>query len=254
MTNGDLAFDSEGDIYGSVPDGGDYGFGMVYELTRSAGGWTKTVLYNFLGGSDGQDPSSVIIDKSGNLYGTTSWGGIHGFGTVFELSPSGSGWSEKTLYDFKGSGDYDGYEPTSLAMDAAGNLYGATAYGENFGPSVFQLVPTDQGWIHNIIWRLVHLHLHGPQDRPAIDAAGNLYFTTTASCGRMRREDGSCDLPQHYEGEVFQLAPTSGGWKCTSLQLVYDPLNLSVDGKGNVYGTTQYDGDYGQGSIFKITP
>lgn len=199
----------------------------------------------------------MIRDKSGNLYGTTYSGGAYGFGSVFELSPSGSGWSDKTLYDFKGSGDYDGYEPTSLVMDAAGNLYGATAYGENFGPSVFQLVPTDQGWTRNIIWRLRHITLHGTRAHPAIDAAGNLFFATTASCGSMRRGDGSCNQAQRWnDAEVFKLTPSGGQWKCTILHdfTADEILNLSLDAHDNLYGTVNYAVYDDYGFIWQITP
>ena len=257
---GDLAFDPEGNIYGSVNKGGDYGFGMVYKLTPSGGGWTMTVLYSFLGGSDGAYPRPVIIDKAGNLFGTTT-GEYNGpdWGTVFQLSPSDGAWIKETLHRFKGPGTYEGHGPTSLVMDSAGNLYGATAYGENFGPSVFQLTHSDQGWTFNLIWRLIHLQIHGPWDRPAMDEAGTLYLTTTSSCGSRMRPEGSCDLPQSYSGEVFELTPSGGGWQCTVLHTFTgydgaDPINLSLDGNGNLYGTTPYGGDYGSGSISRLSP
>jgi uncharacterized repeat protein (TIGR03803 family) len=244
----DFAFDSAGNLYGSSVEGGEYGFGMVYKLTPSGSTWAMTVLYSFRGGADGESPRPVIIDKSGNLYGT-SGGGAYGYGTVFQLTPSGGEWGKKTLYDFTGVG-YDGYSPTTLVVDAAGNLYGGTQYGD-YGPSIFQLTPSGQGWRFNIIWRLVHLKNYGPIDRPAIDAAGNLYFTHTDSCGSTR-PDGSCDLPLSNYSEVFELTPSESGWHCSVLFSRENARSLSLDDRGNLYGTTDYGGSFG--AILQYTP
>ncbi|HEY5177975.1 MAG TPA: choice-of-anchor tandem repeat GloVer-containing protein [Terriglobales bacterium] len=100
---GDLIFDQAGNIYGTTVGGGVYGFGAVFKMTPSTGGWTESVLYSFtVYGPDGSLPySGVIFDRSGNLYGTTIWGGSCrygvGCGTVFQLTPSGSGWTEHVL-------------------------------------------------------------------------------------------------------------------------------------------------------------
>jgi uncharacterized repeat protein (TIGR03803 family) len=88
-------------------------------------------LYTFAGGTgDGADPwSGLVIDSSGNLYGTTMSGGTSGYGTVFELSPNGSGYTETILWNFAG-GTSDGANPYSaLVRDSSGNLYGTTANG-----------------------------------------------------------------------------------------------------------------------------
>ncbi len=102
---GDLVFDQAGNLYGTTEDGGLYAQGTVYELTPSGSTWTESVLYNFSGsygsGNDGANPASgVIFDNAGNLYGTTSGGGLFGFGTIFQLTPSGPGWKENILYNF----------------------------------------------------------------------------------------------------------------------------------------------------------
>jgi uncharacterized repeat protein (TIGR03803 family) len=91
---------------------------------------TGKVLYSFTGGLDGGYPnnSGVAFDKAGNLYGTTTSGGLYGFGTVFELSPSASGWTETVLHDFAWGSD--GAEPyNGVILDDAGNLYGTTGRG-----------------------------------------------------------------------------------------------------------------------------
>jgi uncharacterized repeat protein (TIGR03803 family) len=97
-----LIFDSSGNLYGTTQAGGGTacagsGCGTVFELTPDGtGGWAETLLYSFQGGSDGQGPSSgLIFDQAGNLYGTTLYGGTNSGGTVFELTPNGSGgWTE----------------------------------------------------------------------------------------------------------------------------------------------------------------
>lgn len=95
----------------------------------SASAATQKVLYTFTGGLDGGGPySGVIFDSAGNLYGVTQDGGTYGRGTVFQLTRSGSDWTETVLYSF--TGGLDGFEPIGgLAIDDAGNLYGTTANG-----------------------------------------------------------------------------------------------------------------------------
>jgi uncharacterized repeat protein (TIGR03803 family) len=133
--------DGAGNLYGTVSGEGNTA-GAVYELTPSNGSWTPSVLYEFTGGNDGFFPfGGVIFDQSGNLYGSTSSGGSGNGGTVFELSPSNGRWTYALLYTFTGSSDYCG-PSTSLAMDAAGNLYGTTTCdGTNGFGSIFELTP-----------------------------------------------------------------------------------------------------------------
>src|ERR1022692_2364418 len=123
-----LIFDAAGNLYGTAASGGTYSYGTAFELTPAAGGtWTEKVLWNFGSGADGSYPQGgLIFDAAGNLHGTTTSGGAHGPGTVFELMPAGGGtWSERVVHSFgngaDGSGPYAG-----LIFDAAGNLYGTT--------------------------------------------------------------------------------------------------------------------------------
>ena len=94
---GNLAFDRAGNVYGTTALGGTgqcvNGCGTVFELMRSGSGWTKTTLYNFAGGGAVTPASGVIIDRFGALYGTTVAGGLFNKGLVFQLTPSGSGWT-----------------------------------------------------------------------------------------------------------------------------------------------------------------
>jgi len=132
-----LIFDKAGNLYGTTRGGGKYGLGTVFKLAPAAGGkWKETVLHSFKGRTtDGATPySTLVFDKPGNLYGTTSHGGGAGFGygTVFKLTPvSGGRWTEQVLHRFTGGRDGKIPDVGSLAIDPAGNLYGMTTGGGN---------------------------------------------------------------------------------------------------------------------------
>jgi uncharacterized repeat protein (TIGR03803 family) len=146
---GSLIFDKAGTLYG-VTTGAVNEFGTVFELTPGTGGtWTEKVLHVFTkNGTDGLGPNSpLVMDASGNLYGTTGAGGSGacsgGCGTVYELSPQAGGtWSETILYSFLNNGA-DGIEPTSgLTFDSSGNLYGVTSGGGvNGNGTVYEVRP-----------------------------------------------------------------------------------------------------------------
>jgi uncharacterized repeat protein (TIGR03803 family) len=120
---------------------------------------------------------TLALDEHGNLYGTTTSGGIYNAGTVFELTPSGDGeWAETTLYNFSG-GPSDGFDPTGgLAVDRAGNLYGVTTMGGLYGVTsgfpgtAFELTPGDNGWT----FILLHTFCSLPQCADGEDPVGNL--------------------------------------------------------------------------------
>jgi uncharacterized repeat protein (TIGR03803 family) len=172
-----VTLDAQGNIYGTASLGGASGNGAVYKLSHSDSGWTETVLYNFQALDDGANPvGGVIVDLAGNLYGTTFDGGVNGGGTVYELSPSGSGWTFTTIYSFVGGygGPYN-----KLTLDTSGNLYGFTnAEGANGLGSIFKLAPGSGGWT------LTNLHDFAggsdggsPYGSVAVDAKGNVFGT-----------------------------------------------------------------------------
>ena len=138
---GNVIFDSAGNLYGATVFGGTNGKGTVFELTSEGGRWIDRVLYN-LGGDGGSQPSGGLTwDSAGNLYGVTCYGGSANQGAVFQLTPSGNGqWIETTLHEFIGS---DGNCPQGrVILDAAGNLYGTTEYGGQYGNGVvFEITP-----------------------------------------------------------------------------------------------------------------
>jgi uncharacterized repeat protein (TIGR03803 family) len=125
-----VLFDSAGNIYGTTYYGGTDGIGAIYRLTpNSSGEWNETVLYSFQNGSDGNSSiSNLVFDAAGNLYGTTSEGGL-GKGTIFKLAPGPNDtWTESVPHSFAGPPD-GGFPYAGLAGDGAGSFFGATVHG-----------------------------------------------------------------------------------------------------------------------------
>jgi uncharacterized repeat protein (TIGR03803 family) len=246
---GELIFDQAGNLYGTTLYGGAYGYGAVFELVTSQGGWTESVLYSFTGGNDGWLLSGgLVFDKAGNLYGTALLGGDYNGGTVYQLTPSGSGWTENTLYSFQGGNDGDHPYP-GLIFDQSGNLYGATADGGQGGSgAVFELTPSGGAWKYTLIYSLIGGFNCGPSGNLMMDGAGNLYGATNC--------DGAYGL-----GSVFKLTPAGGNWTYTSLHDFTggsDGKNagsvLMLDKTGNLWGTAYAGGSHGLGVVWEITP
>ena len=247
---GSLTFDKAGDIYGTTYFGGNDADGVVYELTPSNGSWSESPIHTFSGESDGENPySNVIFDASGNLYGTTFAGGAHTYGTVYKLTPSGSAWTEDTLYSFQSS--TDGGKPYGgVVFDTAGKLYGATSSGgTNSGGTAYELMPSSGSWTFDLLYSFTGTaYLPGSFGSLTMDSAGNFYGTTV--------KDGANGL-----GSVFKLTPSNGGWTLTD---VYDfaggtggeiPYgSVLIDKSGNLYGTASAGGANGYGVIWEITP
>ena len=241
-----LASDAAGNFYGSTLEGGAFGYGTVYELSpNGGGGWNQTVLHSFTLGADGGYPwGPLMFDGTGNLYGTTS-DGPNGYGVAFELSPSGTGWTEIVLYNFA-DGPGGGQGPAcGLLMDSAGNLYGTFSYDTNSGKvatqvgSVFELRLSGGVWTEQVLYSIT-LNSNGDPLSPGLtrDALGNLYgsFTTT----------------------IFELSPNGdGGWTPTVIHTF--PKNfqanspLVLDQAGNLYGTTFYGGANGAGMVYRLS-
>jgi len=136
---GTLIFDVAGNLYGTTLDGGPYGGGNVFKLTLGSDGkWTERVIHQFTGKNGSSSWSGVIFGPAGDLYGETSDGGTHGYGTVYKLTPSsGGGWKESVLHQFEGfAWDARG----DVVFDANGNLYGTTADSGVTG-TVFEITP-----------------------------------------------------------------------------------------------------------------
>jgi uncharacterized repeat protein (TIGR03803 family) len=144
--DGSLIFDSIGNLYGTTSIGGQYGYGTVFQLTppvstSSQTPWTLNTLVDFDGTNGANSYGNLVRDSAGNLYGTTYGGGLYGYGTVFQLSPSTSfGWTLNTLVDFDSTNGAN--SEAGLIFDSAGNLYGTTSIGGLYGyGTVFRVTP-----------------------------------------------------------------------------------------------------------------
>ena len=210
---GDLVFDKAGNIYGTTQEGGvphscgNVGCGVIFKLSHPGIFWMESPIYQFTGGSDGQiSNGGVVFDHSGNLYGTTVSGGASNFGTVFQLTPSESGWTHKVIYNFLNQGD--GELPASgVIFDASGNLYGTTVFGgTGKGGTVFELKPSGGNWIFSLVYGLTGNA--GPLGNLSLDAAGNLYGTTY--------QDGA-----YVVGSGFLLTPLGSSWTYNGCESVF---------------------------------
>lgn len=173
-----LVFDPAGNLYGTTIDGGSSRAGVIFQLAPGASGWTEQILHSFDFTSGAYPVAGLIIDASGNLYGTTTQGGAYNYGAVFELSPSGGeSWTETVLHSFW----FPPKDPWGgLISDAAGNLYGTTATGgtDNYG-TVFRLSKgTDGKWTSEVLHSFTGAGGSYPNASLIFDAAGNLYGTT----------------------------------------------------------------------------
>ncbi len=247
--NGTLYGGAEGGIQNCGSDGSQY-CGLVFNLTPQPTvcrtvlcSWTENVPYRFSSESDGSGVVNVSAsDHEGNLYGTTSTGGVYGAGTVFELMPSGGGWTKTTLYSFTGGND--GGTPSQVLVGNDGNLYGVAGPMYSNGV-VFQLAPSGGQWTESVLYAF-----SGEQAPPSSlvqDSAGNLYGV----------------VPSWEYGPIFTLQKTGSGWTYSEVMprhqqgctgpITYDwPVNLTIDAAGNLYGTglggTQILGSVGKRS------
>lgn len=233
-----VIFDAAGNLYG-ITGGSANGGGAVFKLTPTGGSWTLSVLYNLQSATDGTlSMGTLAMDAAGNLYGTTTFGGANGDGTVFELVRSGAGYTFNLLYTFTGRND-GGDPEAGVVLDAAGNIFGDTAYGGG----VFELTRSGSGWNYSVIVPF----LGGVEPPISLDSAGNIYGTGNA--------DGS-----HGLGSVFKLTYSNGVW---THNIIYSfgggddgvlPLSsVAFDSNGNMYGTTNYGGS-GHGTVWQLTP
>ncbi len=168
---GGVVVGQDGSLYGTTVGGGTghcglYACGTVFRLTPQANGeWSESVLHSFESdGHGGAGPySSLVFDAAGNLYGTTSAGGTHFSGVVFELTPTAGRWEETVLHNFcSWQNCNDGGSSTAgVIMDQAGNLYG-TAH------LVFELSDDAGGWKEIV---LHHFTARGTGAVPNLDSS-----------------------------------------------------------------------------------
>jgi uncharacterized repeat protein (TIGR03803 family) len=241
---GSLIADASGTLYGTSEYGGMYGGGTIFALRVDGKGFT--VLHSFAGGSvDGIYPAAgLILDGSGNLYGTTDGGGSSGHGTVFTIKTGGTGFT--VLHSFGGEAT-DALNPQApLILDCSSNLYGTTYYGGTSDRgTVFTLKSDGTGF------SVLHSFVEGgaggtfPRAPLILDGAGNLYGTTSSGGGPgygtvfTIKTDGTGFSVLH----TFAGEPTDGARPYGSVVL---------DGSGILYGTTQYGGPADRGVVFSL--
>jgi uncharacterized repeat protein (TIGR03803 family) len=281
---GGLLMDAVGNLYGTTSGAGAFintpacdnkparnGCGIVFELTPGEKGkWTETVLHNFSGSpKDGAfPPGGVVMDPSGNLFGITEFGGKAGglgLGALYELQPGENGiWTETMLHSFP-TAENDAYFPIGVpAMDAQGNLYGASELGgvDELG-AIWRLKPGKNGdWTESLLYDFGKGGASDAADAYAgviLDAKGNIYGTTVEGGGGC--EGFGC-------GTVYMLA--NGAHKLTVLLEFAGTVTNSpegavmMDAQGNLYGTTAFGGANGNpncqgilqgcGAVYKLVP
>ena len=249
---GGLTADANGNLFGTTNGGGAYGYGTAFEITKTARGYAGTpiTLVSF-NGSDGMYPEvgPLIADAHGNFFGTTNGGGAYGYGTVFEIVKTASGYASTptTLANFNGT---DGANPfAGLLADADGNLFGTTDFGgPDRGGTVFEIAKTASGYASTPITLASFNNDANPLAGLIADTNGNLFGTTN---------QGGGPAP----GTVFEITKTASGYASTPITLATfngtDGANpfagLLADADGNLFGTT-YGGigasEYG--TVFEI--
>jgi len=261
---GTLIMDRQGNLYGTTLDGGQAlgCCGTAFELSPPAtkgGAWMETVLHDFSGGNDGQEPEAgLYLDPLGRLFGTTYFGGTSGAGTVFELTQSLGVWSERVLYSF--SGGADGGEPASGVVGYNGALYGTTVLGGAVAGTVFQLTEANGKVTEKVIYAFQDGSDGGsPYSGVVVDANGNLYGAT-ANGG----DNNLCRAPNGNGcGVVYELAPPSNGgsWSQTVLYSFdgadgYRPVSPPLLSHQALWGVTLDGGaqscGYGCGVVYRV--
>jgi uncharacterized repeat protein (TIGR03803 family) len=230
-----------GSVYGITYSGGNYSCeltacGTVFKINHDG---DLTLLHAF-GGEDGNDPNAgLVLDASGNIYGTTQWGGAYGRGTVFKVTAAGQ---ESVEYSFDGGAD-GAYPDGGLVRDAEGNLYGTAYQGGayNYG-TIFRITASGQ-------FTVLYSFPGGesganPYADLNLDQQGNIFGVTYTG--------GAHDF-----GTIFKL-DTSGNEKILHNfgeegEGVH-PSGVIIDASGILYGTTYQAGKYNYGSVFEVVP
>jgi uncharacterized repeat protein (TIGR03803 family) len=249
-----VTLDYEGNLYGTADGGGGHqSAGVVFELSSVSNGWVETVLYDFcsLGRGDacpdGNFPylAGVTFDPLGNLYGTTYNGGNKkntGGGVVYELAPDSGGWSESVLAAFPSPTQFYGNPSGGVDFDPAGNLYGTFEFPNG---GVFRLDPKNRT---KGVFSFNGNDGQEPLGGVTLDTKhGVLYGTTVggaSSDGNIYEIDA-----QGKETVLYQFCSQPN---CTDGYLPW--ATLIMDKAGNLYGTTEFGGEYGMGVVFELTP
>jgi hypothetical protein len=234
-----VIFDDVGNLYGTACAGGASGYGVVFELSGSGPDRTEAELYSFANTGDGAYPCTALIrDQAGNLYGATVGDQNGGLGTIYELVPSGSGWTEEVIYSFPSS-TY--ISPSGLAMDLNGNIFAG------IGLSLLEFSPNGSGgWTSTVIYTFAGGY-PSIDSTPVLDGEGNIYGTI------MHQSKTGLEA-----GLVYKLSHIGNSWSSQTLRSwgkgTGPEGGLVLDSSGNIYGTTIGGGNYGYGTVFELSP
>jgi uncharacterized repeat protein (TIGR03803 family) len=236
---GSLIQGRDGNFYGMTTNGGLHGAGIVFKITPAG---AETVLWSFGNANDGYNSyGSLIQARDGNFYGMTYQGGLYGVGTIFKITPAGV---ETVIWSF-GNGS-DGAMPYGqLVQGADASFYGMTYAGGTLGlGTIFKVTPAGA---ETVLWSL---GATGDGAHPT----GSLILATDGDLYGMTIEGGA-----NSAGAVVKIVP--GGTE----SVLYSFGNNSGDGfeaqgslvqgpDGNFYGTNDFGGGTGRGTIIQITP
>lgn len=241
-----------GSLYGSTGYGGTNSLGAVYNLSPPPTFchsvtcyWDGTALFSFTNSSGySTGANELAFDNSGNIYGTTQEGGAYGLGTLFELTPNGSGgWNEVVLYSFgPASGPGGNVATGGPAFDAGGNIYVPTVRGgaNNCG-TVSKLSSSGGTWSETVLYSFPCVGMGG-FGTLILDSSNNIFGVS----------DGLTN-----EGGVWELTSTGSFvalkiFSCGTCGSEGPTAGLTRDSSGNLYGATFEDGRYGYGNVFKL--
>lgn len=258
-----LVLDTTGNLYGATNVGGRaHGLaGVIFELTRAGEYKLLHAFCSQKGCADGKNPQialtyagaseGALYDGTSPLYGATKTGGSHKKGTVFKLEPQEDGtWTHTVLRSFSNPGPT--YPSGRIALDAEGNIYGATLFGgeHNYG-AIYEITAAAK---QKVLYSFCPLPPACTDGRYAnggvtMDAAHNLYGVTGLG--------GTQD-----QGVVYRFVPDSASYSvlhdfCSQEQCA-DGTNsgsgLTIDANGNVLGVAEGGGAFNNGVVFQIDP
>ncbi|MBN1527346.1 MAG: hypothetical protein JW919_07180 [Candidatus Omnitrophica bacterium] len=243
---GGLVRDLQGKFYGTTPGGGDYGYGTVFSIDSD--GSNFTTLYSFNNGVTSSPLTTLIMDSRGTLYGTTASGGAYGWGAIYSIDSDGSNY--RTLHSFN-EGEGQSAHAT-LIMDSQGVLYGtAWAGGDDKCGTIFSM--NSDGSNYRTLHTFDVTEGNSPFGGLIMDSQGKLYGTTSGEGigGPDLQETGYNDYGTIFsinsDGSDFRTLYTFNGIDGDS------PFaSLFMGPEGKLYGTTQWGGEYGWGTIFSI--
>ncbi len=234
-----VRFDANDNIYGTTFYGGATGLGILFKIGTDG---AYTIVHDFGTAGDGQSPESqpTIDQSTGDIYGTTTGGGAHGYGTIWKVAGDGT---YTVLYSLDGVND--GAGPLApMLRDRLGNLYGTAlqTVGKSAGGTVFKF---SSDGVFTVLHAFTGPDGLAPEGTIVRDRAGNLYGTTFFG-------------GDFNAGVVYKVAPDGTYTKLYSFTGGADGLypvgGVDKDQAGNIYGTTFFGGTAGVGNVWKLAP